>query len=137
MFELNTNPTDRQLRQFAGLVLPLAALLIGAILWFKFHEKVPASIVLAATAGVSTLGLIRPAVLRPVYVGWMVAAWPIGWVIGHIVIGVIFFLVVTPTGLLMRMLGRDPLNRRFEPERKSYWQPRETTDDPNRHFRQF
>lgn len=137
MLELNTNPTARELRQFAGLVVPLFGLLVGVLLWFKLDMKSTAAIVLAAAAVLSTLGLVRPGLLRPIYVGWVVAAYPIGWVISHLVIGVIFFLVVTPTGIVMRLLGRDPLHRQLEPERDSYWEPRSESDDPNRYFRQF
>ncbi len=139
LVQLNTNPSDRQVRQFAGLVVPIAAALIAAILWLKFNQPTGALIVVAVAITASVSGLLRPALLRPVYVAWMVAAYPIGWVVGHLVIGVIFYLVVTPIGLLMRLVGRDPLNRQFDPKSESYWQPRKTQTEeaPNQHFRQF
>ncbi len=133
---LNTDPTNRQLRQFA-LVLPLVAVIAAALLSLKLNHYTAALSLLCVTLAASAAGLIHPRLLGPVYVSWMIAAYPIGWLIGHIVIGVIFFLVVTPIGLAMRLVGRDALTRQFEPDRKTYWRQRKTTDDPARYFRQF
>ncbi len=137
MLQLNTKPSDRQLRQFAGMVLPLAALIIAALLWLKFDQPTAALVFIGVTVPLCIAGYFRPALVRPVYVAWMVAAYPIGWVISHLVIGVIFFLVVTPIGLVMRLVGRDPLNRKFDLESETYWKPRKSSDDPARYFRQF
>ena len=137
LIELNTNPTDRQLRQFAGLVLPLFALLVGAILWWRFGQTTAAWTVCVVAVVVGAAGVVYPALVRPVYLGWMYASYPIGWVIGHVVMGVVFFLVLTPIGLVMRFLGRDPLDRKFDESQASYWQRRDPPSDPSRYFRQF
>ncbi len=137
LLEINTNPTQRQLRQFAGVVIPLAGLLVALVLGWRLGHTVSAWSVMALAAGCCVAGLIRPGLVRPIYVGWMYAAYPIGWVVGHIVIGVIFFLVLTPIALVMRTLGRDPLNRRFDPQRETYWERREMPVDVSRYFRQF
>ena len=42
-------------------------------------------------------------------------------VVNPLVMGLLFYLTVTPTGLLMRLFGKDPLRLRFDPEAKSYW----------------
>jgi hypothetical protein len=49
----------------------------------------------------------------------------------------IFYLVVTPLGVIMRLTGRDPMERRFDPKAKTYWKPRPTQTDASRYFRQF
>ena len=69
--------------------------------------------------------------------GWMLAAVPIGWTISHLVLGIVFFAVVTPIGLLMRLLGRDPMDRRFDPNAKTYWAQRLPVGATDRYFRQF
>jgi hypothetical protein len=71
-----------------------------------------------------------------VFIGWMVAAYPIGWVLGHVMLGVVFFLVLTPIALVLRAAGRDPLQRRFDTASASYWQER-AASDRSRYFRQF
>ncbi len=137
LIEINTHPSDRQLRQFAGLVLPLAGLIVAGMFWWQFAWPSVALTLAAVVAGVSLAGLFRPALVRPVYLCWMYAAYPIGWVVGHLVIGVIFYLVLTPIGLVMRALGRDPLRRELQRDRSTYWEPRETSTDTSRYFRQF
>jgi hypothetical protein len=74
---------------------------------------------------------------RLLYVGWMLAAQPIGWTLSHLVLGVVYYLVLTPIGLIMRLVGRDPMQRRFDPATDSYWIERAPRTDPSRHFRQF
>ena len=64
---------------------------------------------LALTVG--PIGLARPDWLRPIYVGWMVLAFPIGWTVSQLILGVIFCGVFTPIGLVFRLMGRDPLHR--------------------------
>ncbi len=137
LIEINTNPTDRQLRQFAGVVLPLVGLVAAVILAWRLAHPTAAWIVAVIAAAICVAGLVRPAVVRPAYVGWIYAAYPVGWVIGHVVVGVIFFLVLTPIALVMRWLGREPLQRKFDVQRESYWEPRDMPSDRSRYFRQF
>ena len=76
-------------------------------------------------------------VLRVPYVISLVGAVPIAWVVSHLVLVTIFYLVLTPIGLIMRLFGHDPLNARFDPDAKSYWQRRPEKTDSARYFRQF
>jgi hypothetical protein len=137
LIELQTNPTTRQLRQFSGIILPLFGLVVAVILWFRLALVLPALVVLILVGVVAAVGLLRPALARPVYVGWMIAAFPIGWLIGHLMMAMVFFLVLTPIGLCRRLVGRDSLPRRFDRSRTSYWEPRDMAADQGRYFRQF
>ena len=93
---------------------------------------------LAAVATViGLLGFVAPQAIRPVFTAWMVVAFPIGWVVSHVLLGAIFYLVFTPMGLVMRATGWDPMTRRFEPEAETYWIEREQFSDKERYFRQF
>ena len=78
-----------------------------------------------------------PPLRRPLYLGWMYVAFPIGWVISHVVLAIVYYLVFTGTGLVMRLLGRDPLQRRFEPDAQTYWVEHRPGEDLARYFRQF
>ena len=64
--------------------------------------------------------LVAPAGLRGPYRGWMRIAMIIGSVVSRIVLGIVFYLVVLPTGLIMRALGNDPMKRKRDPEAASY-----------------
>jgi hypothetical protein len=48
-------------------------------------------------------------------------AFALAWVNTRLILGVFFYLVLTPSGLVMRLLGKDPLRRRIERSAKSYW----------------
>jgi hypothetical protein len=64
-------------------------------------------------------------------------AFPIGFVVSHVVLAVLFFGVLTPVGLILRLLGRDPLQRHFESDKKSYWADLPDSIPQGDYFRQF
>jgi hypothetical protein len=99
---------------FAGffLIVALAPLFAGAALrvW-----------PLAAAAAFLGIALLRPALLAPLNRVWLKFGSYLHKVVSPIVLGVLFFLVVAPTGLLMRVLGKDPLRLRLDRASRSYW----------------
>ena len=66
------------------------------------------------------LGIINSKILTPLNILWMKFGMFLGVFISPIIMGIIFFLVVTPTGLIMRLLGKDVLNLKYN-KNKSYW----------------
>lgn len=70
------------------------------------------------------------------YRAWMLAAMPLGWGISHAFMLAVFGLVVTPLGLILRLVRYDPMQRRIEPEAESYWTPRKPPPDAKRYLRQ-
>ncbi len=66
-----------------------------------------------------------------------VVAFPIGFVVSHVVLAVLFFGILTPVGLTLRLLGRDLLDRGFEREKKSYWVDLPQSIQKRDYFRQF
>ena len=66
------------------------------------------------------LGLFNSKILTPLNKLWFKFGIFLGKIISPIIMGIIFFLVVTPTGLLMRLLGKDLINLKFN-NNKSYW----------------
>ncbi len=136
LMELNRNPSERELRQFAGMFL----VFFGAIGTYLYASKDAQGagislIALALLLGIA--GLLRPSSIRLVFVGWMIAAFPIGWTISHLLLAAIYYLVVTPIALLLRLGGSDPMNRKFDPEAQSYWVEHQAKQDASRYFRQF
>jgi len=71
------------------------------------------------------LGLAIPAVLAPLSRVWMKFGQFLHKIVSPIVLGIMFFLVVTPIGVLMRLLGKDPLRLKLDREARSYWITRE------------
>ena len=132
--DIPRSPSDRTLRQFAAFCLLLGG---GLALWqgWGTGNLVPAAIVAAAALAVGIPGLLRPQTLRWIYVGWMMAAFPIGWVFSTLLLALVFFGVVTPLAMLFRLMGRDALRRRSN--RDSYWTRRPLGNDVRRYFRQW
>ena len=64
--------------------------------------------------------LLMPSILRPVYTTWMKIGHGIGWVNTRIILGVLFYVMVLPMGLVMRMFGKDPMARRMDKSASSY-----------------
>ena len=79
---------------------------------------------------------IRP-IRRPIYLGWIHLTFPIGWVISHVAMTLIYYLAFTPIGLIMRLFGRDPMERRLDRVAETYWTPHQPGEEPARYFRQF
>lgn len=136
MIDVNWNPSHRELRQFGGIWIVFFSL-VAAYLQFKAGYPTAATVVGIAAVTIGGLGLAVPRAIRPVYVTWMFLAFPIGWTISHLLLGAIYYLVMTPVGLLLRAFGNDPMKRRFEPDAKSYWTEHETAEDVSRYFRQY
>ncbi len=141
LVELNRDPAPREVRQFARVWLP--AICLALALWATFRlGSVPAMVLAAAGLVSILLGMSRPAWLRPVHVAWLVAAYPIGWLLAHLLLAAIYFLLIAPIGLILRVARRDPLARTFDREAESYWTPRAYQTPPEsidreRYFRQF
>jgi hypothetical protein len=127
-------PSSRTLRQFAGLFL-VVFVAMAATRWFRGHQD-GWTIALGVTAiVVGLVGLAMPSAVRPLYTGWMIAAFPIGWVVSKVILAVVFFLVVTPIGLGFRMAGRDILRLRRQSQ-TTYWVPKTVRENSSDYLRQ-
>jgi hypothetical protein len=137
MIEINWNPTRKDLRIF-GIGAFVASMIISAVLYFlKGIELQWISILIAAGFVIFLSSVISAKVTRMIYVGLSLVTLPIGWVLSFIMLAVFYYLIVTPIGLVFRLTGRDPLNRKFDSNAKSYWKKRKSPDTLDRYFHQF
>ena len=67
------------------------------------------------------LTIVQPSVMAPLNKLWFKFGELLGMIIAPLIMALVFFVAVTPTGLLVRLFGRDLLRQKFEPEAKSYW----------------
>jgi len=137
MIQINRNPTLRELRQFGFIWMGFVAF-FGAVAWFKFGNPSLARGLWIASIAVPLLGWAMPSFMRLVFVGMSYLAWPIGFVVSHVVLALVYYGVLTPIGLLMRLFGYDSMKREFDPEAETYWVKRPVAEvDAKSYFRQF
>ena len=135
LLDVNWNPNRRELRQFALIWIGFFGLIGVYSLWGQHSLRAAAAFWAVAAAGL--VDYLRPGVFRPVYVLWMALALPIGWTISHLLLLIVYYLVLTPIGLLTRLVGYDPMERRLDRSAKSYWVAHETPTDTEQYFKQF
>lgn len=137
MIEINRNPSKRDLAWF-GLMLGAFLGLLGLIARFRFDAPDAARALWIAAAAAAAVYYAVPPLRRPVFLGFLYATFPIGWVVSHVVVSIVFFLVITPIGVVMRAFGYDPMKRKLDPAAKSYWHEHRPCDvQPSRYFRQY
>jgi len=78
-----------------------------------------------------------PALKRPMYLGWMYLFFPVGFVVSIVLLGLVYYLVLTPIALALRIVGHDPLTRKFEPGATTYWSARPPAPSSARYFKQY
>ena len=114
-----TDLDAKGLRHFAWSTAAAIALLFGAALPLLFGGSIHWwPFVLAAA--LILWGLAAPGTLRPVYRGWMRIGLLLNAVTTPLILGILFILVFVPTGLIMRLLGRDPLRRHLHADATTY-----------------
>ena len=132
----NTNSarlTPAEGRKF-GLTVGAAFLVLAGISYWRGH-RIPVIVLGALGALLVLAGLLIPGQLGPVYRGWMGLAAAISKVTTPIFMAIVYFLVLTPAGLIMRLVGHRPLEH--EAVNGSYWQRRpegERVADMTRQF---
>ena len=115
------------LRKFGLTTGIIFAVLFGFVLpwiWGGELHKWP----LVVGGILCSLALIAPRSLFGFYKVWMSIALVLGWLNSRIILGLVFILMVTPMALVMRLMGKDPMQRKFEPAKESYRSNRENPD---------
>jgi hypothetical protein len=119
MNDLNPQPGRIELRNFGLLCGSLIGLLFGAVLPWIWDYAYPVwPWVIGAI--LALWGLAAPTSLAPVYRGWMKFGTAIGWVNTRLILGAVFYVLITPMGLVMRLFGRDAMLRSFDRRALSY-----------------
>ena len=113
-------PSERSFGKTFAMVFALVA---GWALWT--HRPIVAGTCAALAVATALAAAMRPSLLALPNRLWFQLSLLLHKVVSPIVLGVMYFVVLTPIAWIMRLAGRDVLDRRFEPGRASYWKPRE------------
>ena len=136
VIQVNRNPSRRELNQFGFIWLGFL-IFFGLLAWFKLERHTAATVVWALAVVVPIIGWLAPAFMKVVFLGLSYAAFPIGFVVSHIILAVVYYLVLTPIGLAMKVFRYDPMSRALEPDTESYWIERDPRPNPKQYFRQY
>ena len=110
--------TQKELRHF-GLLVGAVFAVIG--LWPLVFRSEPLRLWALGPGGLLILlGAVLPQVLAPIHKGWMWLGHVLGWINTRILLGIVFYGLVTPIGLLFRLMGKDTMRKVFSGESPSY-----------------
>ena len=122
---------DRKgLRQFGLIFAGIIGLVFGILLPWVWRWNFPVWPWIVAAAFI-LWALLAPASIRPFYRLWMQVGLVINWVMTRVLLGTVFFAVIMPMGIVMRLRKWDPMARRFDPHRSSYRVPSKPAPDKN------
>jgi hypothetical protein len=106
-----------------GIVFAVVFAVIG--LW-PLLDGAPVRVwAMVAAAGFLAAGLLTPGLLKPLNRAWYLFGLLLHKIVNPLIMGLLFFLTVTPIALILRAMGKDPLHRTFDPDATSYWIERE------------
>lgn len=145
LIEIDLNPSVATLRQFGWIAL-VGFSLIGLLAWYEFlifsfglgSAREPVAFTLWGLAALAAFfSLVFPSGNRPIYIGLTLLAFPIGFVLSYVIMGTLFYVLITPVGLFFKLTGRDTMYRRFDPEAETYWFPARAGRPREHYFKQF
>ena len=118
----NIKSGKKELRSFSRVVGGVL-ILLGGLAWWRGKNHFPALLVPGILLGI--LGQFVPGVLKPLQKVWMTAALLMGWGMTRVVLGALYFLVLTPIAIMARFSGKSFLDLKFkEGDAATYWIPK-------------
>ena len=118
--DTDSKSTDKkELRSFGLIMAGMIALIFGLIIPWLWSNALPlwpwivSSIFLISA-------IVVPVLLRPVFIVWMKIGHVLGWINTRLLLGIVFYLVIAPIGIVLRLMGKDPLNRKYDRNGLSY-----------------
>lgn len=140
--EVNWSPDTAARRAFAKSLmigLPVVAVVFAVLRWLKTGVWDSASTVIFGGTGfaVGALFYALPAIVRPFYVVWYALACCVGLVVGNVLLGLVFYVLVTGIGLVKRLGGRQAIRKSPDLQASTYWVAAPPAPDAKRYYRQF
>lgn len=134
---VNWKPSQRDLKEFRWIAL-MALPLIGLVLYFVKQVDWRWCTAIGVAGGVIwASGLFSYKLTRMMYLVLVTITLPIGLVMSFVIMALFYFGIITPLGLLFRIIGRDSMCRRFDAKAGTYWVPHESSRAAERYFQQF
>jgi hypothetical protein len=137
LVEINWNPKHKELRKF-GIVSLIASAIIALLLYLLKGAGFQWSAIICGIGLIIFVSsIISFRTTRMIYLALILVTMPIGLVVSFLLLSIFYFLLLTPLGLIFRLIGRDVLCRKFDSTAESYWVPRRLPESLDRYFHQF
>lgn len=132
MFEeiKNIKTSNKDIKSF-GITIGIILFIISAVLFY--YDKSSYQIIAYVGCGLISFGLIIPILLKPIYILWMIFAVILGWVMTRVVLSAVFYIIITPIGIVTRLLGEDFLSLKNN-KADSYWNSRNRLQELNQNY---
>jgi predicted membrane channel-forming protein YqfA (hemolysin III family) len=131
----NIKGTRQNLRKFA-ITIAIVLAVIGAVLFWK--DRAGYQYLWIAALVLVACGWAMPVILKPLYFVWMAFAALLGWIMTRVILGILFYIIFTPIGVIGRLLGKRFLDLRWKAAADSYWEYRQGDQPGNEnHEKQF
>ena len=107
--------------EFRNFAIGLAVILtvISAVQWYL--QVAVYSYLLGAAGVILVVGLLTPVVIKPVFILFSYIGFGLGWVMTRVILSLLFYLVFTPIGMILKLTGKKLLDTSFRAQRESYW----------------
>lgn len=106
-----------------GLTMGVVLLIITFIIFIRHRHTIFYTSLLSGLF--FAVAFIAPKLLKHVYIFWMHLAFVLGWINTRLILCILFYLVFTPIGIIIRVCGKDLLERKFDKEAETYWENKE------------
>ena len=127
--------TDKKSIRNFGLVFFVVLTILGV--WLSFKQNPSAHYLVLTGLLFLFFGIFLPKLLIPFYRLWMLLGIIMGWVVSRIVLIFLFYLVFTPINLILKIMGKDILDKKIEKEKNSYWRKFEESENTDHYKNQF
>lgn len=137
LIEINTNPPENHLKIFGRYLFPVFTLLLSYVLSKWGVGRTGITVCLSSGLLVMMIGWTNYKLVRYLMIGLMILSLPIALTVSYLALLIAYYVVITPTGLIMRLFGKDLLSIRVDKQTESYWIDHPGSPEPQQYFRQF
>jgi hypothetical protein len=136
LIDRDREPTAIELRVF-GVLLAAFCGLVGGLIVYHTQSWTIAGIVWSGGVLISIVYYAAPSVQRLIFHGWMALLFPVGWLLSHALLAMIYYGVITPIGLALKLYQADLLRQQRDSAATSYWVTLPPQTDVKQYFKQF
>ena len=117
---INKNPSSNELKKFGMIFSVFLAIFFGVILTFVFKKNINIYYWAVPVVIIFLLSIVLPKSLKYLFLLWMTIAYIIGRINATIILSVVFFLLITPVSFILKLLGKDYMDKKYNKEISTY-----------------